>query len=355
VERLLLVRLSAIGDVLQCLPALADLRASRPDAEIRFLVEDRCAAVLRGHPHLDGVVVYEREALARDAARPWRWPAALARLWRLARELRRFRPDASVDLQGNLKGALLARLAGAPRRVGLARRHGARESSHRFATETVDLPPPPVHRSERARALLAAVGARPGAGTARVAGVEEAGTGAEAWIAAQGLGASGFAVLHPGTSGFGAMKRWPPERFAALARRLRDERGLPSVVTAGPGEERLADAVVAGSDGAARRGPATRSLAELGALLARARVVVAADTGPAHLAAVLGAPVLTLFGPKAPAIYAPRGPRSAVAWKQVWCSPCPLRRCADPACMTALRVDEAWPAVARLLDGGAAP
>ena len=72
---LLLVRLSAIGDVLQCLPALAELRAARPGARIHWLVEDRCASVLEGHPHLDGVVVFDRRALAREARRPWLWPA----------------------------------------------------------------------------------------------------------------------------------------------------------------------------------------------------------------------------------------------------------------------------------------
>jgi ADP-heptose:LPS heptosyltransferase len=103
--------------------------------------------------------------------------------------------------------------------------------------------------------------------------------------------------------------------------------------------------VAAASAGAARRAPPTRTLAELGALLARAAVVVGADTGPVHLAAVLGVPTVALFGPKDPAVYAPRGPAVRVVWKQVWCSPCPLRRCGDPVCMTGMRLEEVWPAV----------
>jgi len=353
-ERVLLVRLSAAGDVLQCLHALADLRAARPDAEIHWLVEDRCAALLLGHPHLDGVLVYERAALAREARRPWLWPAAAARAWRLFRALRRLRPAVTVDLQGNLKGALLARLSGAPRRIGLAPGHGGREHAHRFATERVALPQGPVHRADRARALAAPLGARPGAGTPEVAGVREAGPAAEAWLREAGLAPGGYAVLHPGTSGFGEMKRWPTERFAALARALRDGRGLPVVVSAGPGEGPLADRVVAASGGAARRGPDTRTLADLGAILQRAAVVVGADTGPVQLAAVLGAPTVALFGPKDPRVYAPRGARTRVVWKQVWCSPCALRRCDDPACMTAMRVDEVLPAVDALLPPGGA-
>jgi heptosyltransferase-1 len=341
-ERILLVRLSAIGDVLQCLHGLADLRASRPDASIHWLVEDRCAAVLEGHPHLDGIVVFERKAFRREWARPWLWPAAVARLLRLRRALLDLRPDAAVDLQGNLKGALLCRLSGAPRRLALAPGHGGREGAHRFATEIVPLPPAPVHRADRARALLAPLGARPGAGSARVGAVAPAGPAP-----------APYAVLHPGVSGFGAFKRWPAERWAELARAIRERAGCDVLLTAGPGEEALADRVAALSGGAARRAAPTPSLADLGRLLARAAVVVGADTGPVHMAALLGAPTVALFGPKDPAVYAPRGPRVAVVWKRIWCSPCRLRACEDPVCMTEMRLDEVWPSVEAAL--GTAP
>jgi ADP-heptose:LPS heptosyltransferase len=354
VDRILLVRLSAIGDVLQCLHGLAALRAARPGASIHWLVEDRCAAVLEGHPHLDGVVVFERRALRRELARPWLWPAAALRVLRLRRALRALRPEVAVDLQGNLKGALLARLSGAPRRIGLAAGQGGREAAHRFATEGVPLPDPPVHRADRALALLRPLGAAPGGAIgARPAGVEAAGPWAEESLAALGLRRGGFAVLHPGVSGFAELKRWPAPRYADLARRLRDARGLPVILTAGPGEGALADDVAAASAGAARRGPETRNLAELGAILERAAVVVGADTGPVHLAALLGVPTVALFGPKDPAIYAPRGPRVRVVWKRVWCSPCRLRRCGDPVCMTEMGVDEVLPAVEEALAGAA--
>ena len=350
-ERILLVRLSAIGDVLQCLPALADLRAARPGDEVHWLVEDRCASALRGHPMLDSVVVYERRAIQHDLRRPWLWPRALLRVLRFLRALRAVRPTVSVDLQGNLKGAVLSRLSGAPRRIGLARGHGGREKAHWFATERVALPPPPVHRADRARALLAPLGAKPAAGAAAVAGVAEAGPGIEKWLGDAGLEPGAFAVLHPGSSGFAAMKRWPAERFGELARTLRDRRGLPVLVTAGPGEEALAEEVAALSCGAARRGPETKSLADLGALLQRAAVVVGADTGPVHMAAVLGAPTVALFGPKDPGVYGPRGARTRVVWKRIWCSPCLLRRCGDPVCMTGMRLDEVLPAVEEALAG----
>ncbi len=352
-ERILIVRLSALGDVLQCLHALPGLRAANPRASIHWLVEDRCAAVLQGHPDLDGVVVFERRRLRRDLSLPWRWPAAAALLLRLRRELRSLRPTVSVDLQGNMKGALLARLSGAPRRIGLAPGQGGREWAHRLATEHVLLPRRPFHRADRARALLAPLGAGDG-GPPTAAGVEAAGPWAEERLRDLGLEARRFAVLHPGVSGFGSLKRWPAERWAALARRLVEDRGLPVLVTAGPGEEQLADSVAAASGGGARRAPGTPTLAELGALLARAAVVVGADTGPIHLAALLGVPTVALFGPKDPAVYAPRGARVRVVWKQVWCSPCTLRRCGDPVCMTEMGVGEVLPVVEAALGGSPA-
>jgi lipopolysaccharide heptosyltransferase I len=350
-ERVLLVRLSAIGDVLQCLHALADLKAARPDLPVHWVVEERCASVLEGHPALAGVVVFRRRDLAHDLRRPWLWPRALGRILALRRALRAAAPTVAVDLQGNLKGALLARLSGAPRRIGLAAGQGGKEKAHWLATETVTLPPPPVHRADRARALLAPLGLRPGAGRPAVAGVEAAGGWAEQRLREAGVGSGAFAVLHPGVSGFGSFKRWPPARWAALAKELRARHGLPVLLTAGPGEEAVAGEVAALSEGAARPAPATDSLARLGALLSRANLVVGADTGPVHLAALLGVPTVALFGPKDPAVYAPRGPRARVVWKRIWCSPCRLRVCGDPVCMTDMRLEEVMPTVDAALRG----
>jgi ADP-heptose:LPS heptosyltransferase len=121
------------------------------------------------------------------------------------------------------------------------------------------------------------------------------------------------------------------------------------LVTSGPGEERLAETVVDLSGGAAERAPGTRSLGELLALLERSAVVVGADSGPVVLAATLGVPTVALFGPKDPAIYAPLGPRVEVVWKGVYCSPCSLRQCGDPICMSTLSPEAVAQAVERVL------
>ena len=145
-------------------------------------------------------------------------------------------------------------------------------------------------------------------------------------------------VIHPGTSKFGAFKRWPPEHFAALADRLARKIGAPIVLTAGPGERAQAEEVRKRMEcDASIAEPPT--LSDLTNLLGGARLVVAGDTGPAHVAAAAGAPTVTLFGPKDPLSLAPVGPHTRVARSGVRCSPCDLRFCPDPVCMSTLSVE----------------
>ncbi len=291
------------------LHVLSTVRARRPDTRVGWLVEDRFKGLLEGHPQIDILHVYER----RRARVPW----ALARF---AAELRRERYDLALDLQGNLKSGFLARLAGARRTLGLDAPL-AREGNGFFVRERV--PPPPGHRL---LAYLALVSEAIGEGLT-----------APACLPASGE-RHGAIVLHPGVSRFGAFKRWPAEAFAGLGDRLAERLDAPVILTAGPGERADADDVRA-------RMRHTASIAEpkglraLADLLQGARLFVASDTGPAHVAAALGVPTLTLFGPKDPDVMAPVGPRARALRAGVRCSPCALRSCPDPVCMTTLPVD----------------
>jgi len=346
-ERILLVRLSAIGDVVHALHGVAALRAARPDASLGFLVEDRAASLLRGHPDLDRVHVYPRKRWQRGLGTR---PAAVAReAGGLLAEMRAARYDAAVDLQGNLKGGILAGLSGARRRIGLAAGFG-REGNHLFQTERVALPDGPVHRVDRVLALLRPLGVEGAGGTLRIHVPEADREAPDRFLARHGLADGEFAALHPGTSVFGIYKRWPAERFGELAAGLFEEFGLRSVVTWGPGEEALAESAAARAGAAAVVGPATPSLPSLGHLLRRSGLVVAGDTGALHLAALLGAPTVGLFGPKDPRVYGPRGPRTAVVHKGLDCSGCPKRTCPDPTCMTTITSDEVLTAARGLLE-----
>jgi lipopolysaccharide heptosyltransferase I len=331
----LVVRLSALGDLLFALETVAALKRERPDLRVEFLVEDRFAALLAGHPQLDCVHVYPRRNKLR----------ILTSLMTMRR--RRF--DAILDLHGILKSAFQVRLLRAGCRVGYAR-PGAREGSHRFYDVQVAMPTPLPHRADMGHLLLAELGlsGRPAPPALAASQVPRG--------VLDGL-AEPLVVLHPGTSGFAAFKRWPAERFGELAAKLVD-RGIGVAVTHGPGEAELAEMV-------ARRAPGVRlvdggelGLLGLAAILGRASVVVAADTGPLHIAAAMGTRCVAIFGPKDPARYGPRahdGLQHEVVFHSVPCRPCRRRDCAAPICVLGVDVAQVEQAVQRQLhaDAGA--
>jgi lipopolysaccharide heptosyltransferase I len=336
--RILIVRLSALGDVVHALPVLAALKRWNPGCQVDWAVDDRSVGLLEGHPDLERVVVFPRQALRGLKA----LVRGLGPLGAFARALRERTYDLALDLQGNLKSGFVARVSGAATVLGAARRH-TREGNHLWLHRGVELPPHARHKVERNLALLAAALGEP-VGYARPRppfDAEDQRVAGEALTAA-GLPAHGFEVLHPGTSGFGAFKRWPADRFAALARRLGSP-AAPVALTFGPGERALAERIAVASEGAARC-VSTPSLRSLAALLSRAARVIAGDTGPLHLAAALGTPVLGIYGPKDPEVYGPFGPRTdgsvgrlpVVVQPDVACRPCTVRRCAAPLCLTTL-------------------
>jgi len=330
----LIVRLSAVGDVINVLPTLASLRAQRPDAYIAWAVEEAAADLLQGHPHLDEVIVVPLKSWKRSL--PFGLVAGLKGLSELSSRLKNGAFDVTLDAHGNLKSGFVTRLSAAPRRVGFNRRH-TREANHLFLTDAVDLPRPEPCRVLRALHLLTALGLEP-----RYVPTTlnlEARHRDEAGAALSSD--RPLVVMHPGTSAFGAFKRWPAERFGQLAARLVERHDVQVLVTTGPGEEDLGRTAADASAGSARWLPPFQGgLRSFAALAQRATLVVAGDTGPLHLAAALDRPVVALFGPKDPAIYAPHCSHSRVVRQDLPCSPCRKRSCDHPICMTSLTVSQ---------------
>jgi lipopolysaccharide heptosyltransferase I len=303
--RVLIVRLGAIGDVLRLLPAVRRLRACFPGLHLAWLVEDLAAPLLEDAPDLDDRIVLSRAA-ARAAARS---PRAL---WDLMRSLRQRllagRYDVTIDFQASLKSGVVTRLSGAERRVGPSPRH-SREMSFLFLNEWVDLSSAHLNRVDRNLEIVGALGAVSGPADPALKERPEEGREAERLLLEAGFASSSPVVLAPGTSGRQAYKRWPAEHWARLARLLAAA-GQRSLVVWGPGEEDLARRVAGESEGA-RLAPST-GLRLMAALLRRSAVLVGADTGPMHLAWVVGCPVVALFGPTDPRLNAPRGPGDRV-------------------------------------------
>jgi ADP-heptose:LPS heptosyltransferase len=255
------------------------------------VVERRAAEILRDNPLLDRLIEVDTKALRR-------WPVSGETLPATRRQLRRLRAspfDLALDFQGLLKSALIARLSGAPRRVGFARAFLREPASRFLLTKTVDVPA----RSHVIRKNMALASGALGVRLPSDADEFEfpvavsRGHEAEADALVQNVGQR-FAILNPG--GGWPTKLWDAARFGSLADSLSQNFGLRSIVTHGPGESELAERVASSSrTGAAV--VASPSLKGFFALARRAAVYVGGDTGPTHLAVAAGAPVVGLFGP----------------------------------------------------------
>jgi heptosyltransferase-1 len=304
--RILIIRLGAIGDVVRTLPALRQLRAARPESWLAWVVEERSLPVLQGHPDLDEVILLERDRLAEKLREPAGFFDGLAEVLAFGLRLRRGRFDVSLDFQGTFKSGLVALAAGAPLRAGYDR-PSVKEGNALFNNRRVPLGPPPVHRVERNLALLASLGLGPRAPAGRLTlPIAEAHRAeADGALARAGAPEAGFVFLYPGSSARQAYKRYPPERLGETARLLL-ERGCEVVVGPGPGEEAVAAAVRRLAGPRLRVLPVT-SLLGMAEIIRRAAVFVGGDTGPMHIAAILGTRVVALFGPTDPALNAPWG------------------------------------------------
>jgi lipopolysaccharide heptosyltransferase I len=342
------VRLSALGDVINTLPALTALRRARPEAHIVWVVEAASAGLLREHPLLDGLIVAERTRWAQSLRRLRGIAGSASQVRELLHALRAEAFDVAIDFQGNLRSGLITFMTRARLRIGLPRKD-TKELSFLLTNHRVKLPDGPLHRVERGLCLLRACGIDTAEAAPIVPVTQEDRQEVDEFLAASGLAGSPFAVIHAGTSAFGRYKQWPNDRWAEVARRLAGELGLRVVLTRGP-EPAEAEGAAAIAAGTAALVAPLLSLRELGELFRRVRLFLSVDTGPMHLASAVGAPVVALFGPKDPRVYGPYfGPR-AIVEKPAECRPCRKRSCDDPRCMLAITPDDVLASARLLLD-----
>jgi lipopolysaccharide heptosyltransferase I len=324
----LIVRLGALGDVVHAIPAAAALRRAFPSARIDWLVEARHRAIVDLVTAIDRVVAVER-ASAKG------WTRAVA-------ELRTTAYDLAIDLQGLMKSAVLARASGAARVVGFSIWHLREKTARPFYSDAHDAEG--GHVIAKNLRLLEAVGVEDPTiefplADVRSQALEElrASIGAEV----------PFALINPGAAW--PNKRWPPERFGELAAFIREACGLTPVVLWGPGEEVLAQSVIAASGGAAVVAPPT-SVADIVAFARAASLVVSGDTGPLHLSTAVGTPTVSLFGPTDPARNGPFSSEDVSVSRYDACACQYERRCHESQwCLEGVTVAEVCAAVQQRL------
>jgi heptosyltransferase-1 len=343
--KVLIVKTSALGDVVHALPVLAWLKSADPLMEIDWLVEEGFASLLEGHPLLRRV---HRLGLKR-----WRrkgWGTALRGIGRTLGALRKEKYDLVLDLQGNSKSGLFTLMSGAAKRYGF-NRDGVREWPNLLATNRkVELGPDIHHISERslavARAAFPAGKEAPLAGPMHV--LPEAAEAVERQLAELGLDRQALVVLQYGTTW--TTKLWPLDSWKALAGRLCDEEGLlPVLIWGNDTELEACRAICRGCRDQAIIWP-RGSLPELVALLRKADLVVGGDTGPIHIAAAVGTPTVSLFRVTDATRNGPRGKEHIRLQAPLDCSPCLRKWCErDDECGASIDVETVFAAVIRQL------
>jgi lipopolysaccharide heptosyltransferase II len=324
VRRILVLRPRALGDVLLATPALRALKAGFPGAELHVAVDDLLMPLLQRNPHVD-----------RLWPLPRRRPRRLRDWWRLAVALARSRFDLVIDLHGSPRTALLARITGAPNRVGYALRGRGRLYNLRL--------PRDADRAGRRRALYAArtnleIVARCGAlgpaleDTSLVLAADpQAEASMDAWLRAAAPAAPRVGLVPAGTW---PAKTWPARHWAQCADALA-ARGATVILLWGPGEFEVAAAVRSQMQQPAVIPPPT-DLDALLALVGRLDLLVCHDSGVKHVAVARGTPTLTLYGPTNPVAWSPEsGPHAGLA-VQVPCLACNRRWCTHGLCMRLL-------------------
>ncbi|HTK38313.1 MAG TPA: lipopolysaccharide heptosyltransferase I [Pyrinomonadaceae bacterium] len=286
--KILIVKLGAIGDIVHTLPVLAAIRHEMPKSEISWAVEKRSAEILRGNEVIDNLIEVDTRSIRGKAA-----TEILPEIASQLKELRKFKFDIALDLQGLLKSGMIAKLSGARRRWGFSKTALREPASRIFLTKTVDIPP--QTHVIRKNLMLAAEALKIPVPDENfefpIFASEEHRAEADEIIEKTG---SEFAILNP--AGGWVTKLWHAEKFGQLADRIYEKYGMISAIATGPNEETLAETVRKNS----RSGKlvlAQPSLKGFYELAKRSKIYVGGDTGPTHIAVAAGARVVGLFGP----------------------------------------------------------
>lgn len=343
---ILIVKTSAIGDVTHTLPALNALRKKYPQARITWLVEEAAADVVIGHAALDHVLVSRRKKWTRELLGPGFFKT-FQKIISFVRELRAIRYDLLIDFQGLLKSGILVGLARAERKVGFGRGMDHAEGSYIFLNEKIPAVDMDIHALDREMMLLKAIGVE----SEKIEFGFPIGVKDRSVIVSKLLengidsDASVAAINPPATW---PTKLWDNDKFAEVAQNLLDK-GFKVVFTGGPTDRTAIDDMINKHQLQAVNFAGETTLKELAALYERAELLVTTDTGPMHIAAAVGTPVVAIFGPTAPWRTGPYGKGHQIVRAEIDCSPCLKKECATKECMHVIDADRILGAVHKII------
>jgi lipopolysaccharide heptosyltransferase I len=333
-KSILILKLGSLGDVNHTLPLANILRSKYLDAHIGWAIERKVSSLIENHPSVDEVIVFERK----------RGIKTFLPFMKFIKEVRGKKYDIIIDLQGNLKGGIITLLSSCRWRMGFKRGSSRIETISTFFTNR-KVAEEGSHIIERNMGFAGELEADAGDISFGVPVEEPAKRYIDDFLKSRNVYNKRIVIMHPGVTW--ETKKWPIENYARLSEEIVkkfDDTAI--VITAGPGEEKLAEKCRKG-DVVIANG---MNLSQLAALLDKCELFIGSDTGPLHLAAALGKRVIGLYGPTDPARNGPYGEKNFAVWKKLPCSGCWRRKCKSIKCMKEIEVSEVMGKVSTCLE-----
>ena len=342
---ILIVKLSAIGDVVHTLPFLEVIRENFPKARIDWVVEETSSQIIEDHPAIDHVIVSQRTSWQKQLFRMWECSTALIGIREFLGQLRAQTYDLVIDLQGLFKSALLLGLSRGRRKIGPS---WGKEGSRFFLTEPPFFIEPDLHAVEKYLKAAEFLGCDRTSWSGDIPIRETDKKTIEKFFHDNGIEGKVLVAINPIAKW--ATKLWELEKFSALADKLQKELSCKLVFTGSRQDREEVSRIIQGMDEAPLNLTGQTNLKELAYLYSRCQLLISTDTGPMHLGAAMGCPVVALFGPTAPWRTGPYGPGHTVIRQEMVCSPCLKKKCEDLRCMRDITVDRVFRAVEQKLD-----
>jgi len=348
-EKILIVRLSAIGDVVHVLPALRSLRSNFPDSKITWLVEDKASDILKDHPDIDEVITFPRRKWQRNILKISKITNTLSEIFSFYEKLRKDRYDIVIDFQGNLKSGVMTIMTGSENRIGFEKGY-CKEFNYLFTTHRIRPLHKRMHKIDKNLTLLRGLNIETAFHRPELPVSKEDEKYISKFFRTNVNDSLPIIVVQPCTSKFGSYKQWPVSNYALLADKILESCEANVIFSWGPGEIKVVKKIVRNMKHKALVACKTKSIKQLIELIRRANLFIGGDTGPLHIASILDIPTVGIYGPKDPVIYGPYHSKAVVVRKELWCSPCKRRTCPDPECMTSILPDDVFHAVNKLMD-----
>lgn len=344
-QKILVLRLSAVGDVIRTLPAVKILKEIYPSSYIAWIVEEPSYSLLRSQPEVDEVILFPRRRWVKGIRSFTRMGATLGEMWNFLVALRKHRFDVVLDFHGILKSGILSSLSGSPRRIGYDR-PSTKEMNFLFSNIKVSLPKEKISRFQRNIMLLKGIGKAVKQIQYHLYIPQED----EDYIASffKKPFKRPLIAIHPGTSPKAIFKRWMPDRYAQLSDRLVRELDATILFTWGEGELDLVERIQKKMNECSILAPQTKSLTQLGEVYKHCDLYIGGDTGPMHIASLMGTPVVVLYGPTDPIENEPFGNHIKVR-NGVGCNPCHHYSCKELHCMRSISVEDVFRATQKIL------